>query len=148
MQLIELKILDPRAVPPQAATELSAGFDLRAIIDAPIVLLPGAAPTLIGTGFALNMGAGKAAMLLPRSGLGHREGLVLGNLVGLIDGDYQGELFMSAWNRSAIPITVNPLDRIAQMVIVPVLQVGFAVVSEFSVTTARQDGGFGSTGSS
>ena len=146
---IKLRILDPRIgreFPlPQHATAGSAGMDLRACIDAPLVLLPGATE-LIPTGISIYIGdPGLAAVLLPRSGLGHKNGIVLGNLVGLIDSDYQGPLMVSTWNRGAAAFTVNPGDRIAQMVFVPVVQVGFEVVEDFS-GTARGAGGFGSSG--
>ncbi|MEY3294639.1 MAG: hypothetical protein RLZZ451_687, partial [Pseudomonadota bacterium] len=130
MTTIDLRILDPRIAPtlPAYATPGSAGLDLRACIDAPLVLQPGQAE-LVPTGLALHIGdPALAAMLLPRSGLGHKQGLVLGNLVGLIDSDYQGPLMVSAWNRGAAAVTINPLDRIAQMVIVPVVQARFRVV--------------------
>jgi dUTP pyrophosphatase len=146
---IKLRILDPRIgreFPlPQHATPGSAGMDLRACIDAPRVLAPGAAE-LIPTGISIYLeDPGFAAMLLPRSGLGHKNGIVLGNLVGLIDSDYQGPLMVSTWNRGAVPFTVQPGDRIAQMVIVPVVHVEFDVVDEFSATQ-RGSGGFGSSG--
>ena len=147
MTTIDLRILDPRIAPtlPAYATPGSAGLDLRACIDAPLVLQPGQAE-LVPTGLALHIGdPALAAMLLPRSGLGHKQGLVLGNLVGLIDSDYQGPLMVSAWNRGATAVTINPLDRIAQMVIVPVVQARFRVVEEFGAS-ARGTGGFGSTG--
>jgi deoxyuridine 5'-triphosphate nucleotidohydrolase len=122
-------------------------MDLRACIDAPMVLIPGGAE-LIPTGISIYIAdPGVAAMLLPRSGLGHKNGIVLGNLVGLIDSDYQGPLMVSVWNRGALPFTVNPGDRIAQMVMVPVVQVAFDVVEDFSAT-ARGTGGFGSSGHS
>jgi dUTP pyrophosphatase len=147
MTTIELKILDPRMaeVPPAYATPGSAGLDLRACLDAPVVLEPGQA-ALIPTGLAIHIGdPGLAAMLLPRSGLGHKHGIVLGNLVGLIDSDYQGPLMVSCWNRGAAAFTVQPLERIAQMVIVPVVQATFRVVDSFD-GSARGEGGFGSTG--
>jgi dUTP pyrophosphatase len=149
MTTIDLRILDPRIAPtlPAYATPGSAGLDLRACIDAPLVLQPGQAE-LVPTGLALHIGdPALAAMLLPRSGLGHKQGLVLGNLVGLIDSDYQGPLMVSAWNRGAAAVTINPLDRIAQMVIVPVVQARFRVVEQFDAS-ARGAGGFGSTGQS
>jgi dUTP pyrophosphatase len=151
MQRIKLRILDPRIgrdFPlPQHATPGSAGMDLRACTDAPMVLNPGGAE-LIPTGVAIYIAdPGFAAMLLPRSGLGHKNGIVLGNLVGLIDSDYQGPLMVSVWNRGAAPFTINPGDRIAQMVIVPVVQAAFDVVEDFSAT-ARGAGGFGSSGHS
>ena len=148
---IKLRVLDPRIgreFPlPQHATAGSAGMDLRACIDAPLALLPGAVE-LIPTGVSIYIGEPDlAAVLLPRSGLGHKNGIVLGNLVGLIDSDYQGPLMVSVWNRGAAAFTINPGDRIAQMVFVPVVQVGFEVVEDFS-TTARGAGGFGSSGHS
>ena len=148
---VKLRILDPRIgreFPlPQHATLGSAGMDLRACIDAPTVLHPGGAE-LIPTGISIYIAdPGIAAMLLPRSGLGHKHGIVLGNLVGLIDSDYQGPLLVSVWNRGAAPFTINPGDRIAQMVMVPVVQVAFEVVEDFSAT-ARGTGGFGSSGHS
>jgi dUTP pyrophosphatase len=144
---IELRVLDPRieASLPAYATPGSAGLDLRACIDAPLVLEPGAA-ALIATGLAVHIGnPGLAAMLLPRSGLGHKHGIVLGNLVGLIDSDYQGPLMVSCWNRGTAAYTVQPLERIAQMVIVPVVQARFRRVEAFGAS-ARGEGGFGSTG--
>lgn len=144
---IDVKILDPRMRDqlPAYATSASAGLDLRACIDAPIVLEPGRAE-LIPTGLAIYIAdPGYAGMLLPRSGLGHKQGIVLGNLVGLIDADYQGPLMVSAWNRGASAFTLNPLERLAQLVIVPVRQVEFNVVDEFTATQ-RGEGGFGSTG--
>ena len=147
MTAIELKVLDARMAEhlPAYATPGSAGLDLRACIDAPLRLAPGDA-ALIPTGLAIHIGdAGMAAMLLPRSGLGHKHGIVLGNLVGLIDSDYQGPLLVSCWNRGAEPFTVQPLERIAQMVIVPVLQASFRRVDEFEASV-RGGGGFGSTG--
>jgi deoxyuridine 5'-triphosphate nucleotidohydrolase len=148
---IKLRILDPRIgreFPlPQHATAGSAGMDLRACIDAPLLLSPGAAE-LIPTGVSIHIeDPGLAAMLLPRSGLGHKNGIVLGNLVGLIESDYQGPLMVSVWNRGSAAFTINPGDRIAQMVIVPVVQVGFELVEDFSVTE-RGAGGFGSSGHS
>jgi dUTP pyrophosphatase len=147
MAEIDLKILDRRIadVLPAYATPGSAGLDLRACIDAPLVLKPGGA-ALVPTGIAIHIGdPGLAAMLLPRSGLGHKHGIVLGNLVGLIDSDYQGPLMVSCWNRGGAAFTVQPLERIAQMVIVPVVQARFRVVGEFGAS-ARGSGGFGSTG--
>jgi len=146
---VKLKILDPRIgreFPlPSPATAGSAGMDLRACLAAPLTLPPGAAE-LISTGISIYLeDPGLAAMLLPRSGLGHKSGIVLGNLVGLIDSDYQGPLMVSVWNRGAAPYVVNPGDRIAQMVFVPVVQVGFEVVEDFS-NSARGTGGFGSSG--
>jgi dUTP pyrophosphatase len=132
---------------PQHATAGSAGMDLRACIEDPLLLPPGAAE-LIPTGISIYIAdSDLAAVLLPRSGLGHKNGIVLGNLVGLIDSDYQGPLMVSVWNRGAVPFTVNPGDRIAQMVFVPVVQVSFEVVEDFS-NTARGAGGFGSSGGS
>jgi dUTP pyrophosphatase len=147
MTTIEVKVLDPRMAEqlPHYATPGSAGLDLRACLDAPIVLEPGQA-ALIPTGLAIHIGdAGLAAMLLPRSGLGHKHGIVLGNLVGLIDSDYQGPLMVSCWNRGSATFTVQPLERIAQMVIVPVVQAAFRRVDEFDASH-RGEGGFGSTG--
>ena len=147
MAPIELKILDPRVADslPAYATAGSAGLDLRACIDAAIVLAPGAAE-LVPTGIAIHIGdPGHAAMILPRSGLGHKHGIVLGNLVGLIDSDYQGPLMVSCWNRGSVAFTVQPLERIAQLVIVPVVQAHFRVVDEFDATD-RGVRGFGSTG--
>lgn len=146
---VKLRILDARIgreFPlPQHATPGSAGMDLRACIDAPLALAPGGAQ-LIATGVSIYIAdPNLAAMLLPRSGLGHKNGIVLGNLVGLIDSDYQGPLMVSVWNRGAAPFTINPGDRIAQMVFVPVAQVEFDVVEDFSAT-ARGAGGFGSSG--
>jgi dUTP pyrophosphatase len=146
---VKLRILDPRIGKefplPAHATHGSAGMDLRACIDAAIVLAPGAAE-LIPTGISIFIGdPDLAAVLLPRSGLGHKNGIVLGNLVGLIDSDYQGPLMVSVWNRGAASFTINPGDRIAQMVFVPVVQVAFDVVEDFSAT-ARGAGGFGSSG--
>lgn len=147
MKTIDLKILDPRMkeLLPAYGTPGSAGLDLRACIDAPLTLEPGAT-ALVPTGLAIHIGdPGYAAMILPRSGLGHERGIVLGNLVGLIDSDYQGQLMVSAWNRSQAGFTLQPMDRFAQLVVVPVLQVGFKVVEEFE-SSARGAGGFGSTG--
>jgi deoxyuridine 5'-triphosphate nucleotidohydrolase len=146
---VKLRILDPRIgreFPlPAHATAGSAGMDLRACIDASILLAAGAAE-LIPTGISIFIGdPDLAAVLLPRSGLGHKNGVVLGNLVGLIDSDYQGPLMVSVWNRGATAFTINPGDRIAQMVFVPVVQVAFDVVEDFSAT-ARGTGGFGSSG--
>jgi len=147
MAPIDLKILDPRVADalPVYATAGSAGLDLRACLDAPLTLEPGQT-SLIPTGLAIHIGdPGLAAMLLPRSGLGHKHGIVLGNLVGLIDSDYQGPLMVSCWNRGAVAFTVQPLERIAQLVIVPVVQARFRVVDEFDETD-RGVRGFGSTG--
>lgn len=145
---IDLKVLDPRMAGslPAYATAGSAGLDLRACIDAPLVLRPGQAE-LIPTGIAVHIGHRHlAAMLLPRSGLGHKHGIVLGNLVGLIDSDYQGPLMVSCWNRGPAAYTVQPMERIAQMVIVPVVHARFRVVDDFGASE-RGTGGFGSTGS-
>ena len=146
---IDLKILDPRMGTdfplPAPATDGSAGVDLRALLEEPMSLAPGEAE-LISTGLAVHIAdPGYAGMILPRSGLGHKKGLVLGNLVGLIDADYQGPLMVSAWNRSDAPISIDVGDRIAQLVIVPVLQPRFRVVEDFE-TSARGSGGFGSSG--
>ncbi|MBL8448853.1 MAG: dUTP diphosphatase [Dechloromonas sp.] len=149
MHRIDVRILDPRLKdsPPHYATPGSAGLDLRACLEAPLHLPPGGT-ILVPTGMAIHLAdPGLAAMILPRSGLGHKYGIVLGNLVGLIDSDYQGELMVSVWNRGRESFTLNPLDRIAQLVVVPVLQVGFNVVDEFDVSV-RGTGGFGSTGKS
>jgi dUTP pyrophosphatase len=147
MTPIDLKILDPRIADqlPAYATPGSAGLDLRACIDAPVDLAPGAT-TLIPTGIAIHVAdPGLAAVILPRSGLGHKHGIVLGNLVGLIDSDYQGPLMVSCWNRGSQAFTVQPFERIAQLVIVPVVQAAFRVVQEFGASQ-RGEGGFGSTG--
>lgn len=149
MQNIQLKILDKRLgneLPlPQYATEGSAGLDLRACINEPMDIKPGETH-LINTGMAIHLGNPNiAATILPRSGLGHKHGIVLGNLVGLIDSDYQGPLMVSCWNRSSQIYTVQPGERIAQLVIVPVLKAHFTVVDEFEMTD-RGEGGFGSSG--
>jgi dUTP pyrophosphatase len=147
MTTIALKVLDARMAEhlPAYATPGSAGLALRACLDAPLVLEPGQSQ-LIPTGLAIHIGdPGLAAMLLPRSGLGHKHGIVLGNLVGLIDSDYQGPLMVSCWNRGSTSFTVQPMERIAQMVIVPVVQARFERVDEFGAS-ARGEGGFGSTG--
>ena len=147
MQQIDLKILDERMreTLPCYATAGSAGLDLRACIDAPVTIAPGDT-LLIATGLAIHIAdPGFAAMILPRSGLGHKHGIVLGNLVGLIDSDYQGQLMVSAWNRSDVAFTIEPMERIAQLVIVPVVQAQFNVVTEF-VESIRGEGGYGSTG--
>lgn len=145
MQKIQLKILDPRAQAPAYATDGSAGLDLRVVADAPQTLEPGQT-TLLKTGLAIYIGNHNlAAVILPRSGLGHKHGIVLGNLVGLIDSDYQGELMVSCWNRGQTAFTVNPGERIAQLVFVPVVRADFELVTEFHATT-RGTGGFGSTG--
>lgn len=146
-QSIDVKILDARLNNdlPGYATPGAAGIDLRACIDAPLELAPGQTE-LVPTGMAIHIGQSDlAAMILPRSGLGHKHGIVLGNLVGLIDSDYQGQLFVSMWNRGNHAFVVKPLERIAQLVIVPVVQVAFNVVEEFSASE-RGVGGFGSTG--
>ncbi len=145
---IDVKILDPRMAGqlPAYATAGSAGLDLRACLDAPLTLAPNAWQ-LVPTGLAIHLAdPGYAAMILPRSGLGHKHGIVLGNLVGLIDSDYQGQLMVSAWNRSDVPFTIDPMERIAQMVIVPVVQARFNVVEDFASTSERGAGGYGSTG--
>lgn len=149
MQKIQLKILDSRLGEsiemPDYATSGSAGLDLRACLDEPVILHPGET-TLIPTGLAIHIDdPGLAAVLLPRSGLGHKHGIVLGNLVGLIDSDYQGQVFVSCWNRGQDPFEINVGERIAQMVFVPVVQVGFEQVDEFTVSE-RGTGGFGHTG--
>ena len=147
MTSIDLKILDPRMRDylPAYATDGSAGLDLRACITEALTLEPGQT-VLVPTGLAIHIGdPGYAAMILPRSGLGHKNGIVLGNLVGLIDSDYQGQLMVSTWNRGQTAFTLQPLDRLAQLVVVPVLQVAFNVVEEFE-TSDRGAGGFGSTG--
>jgi dUTP pyrophosphatase len=144
---IELRVLDERIRPflPAYATPGSAGMDLRACIDAPIELQPGRTE-LVPTGVAIHIGdPGLAALILPRSGLGHKHGIVLGNLVGLIDSDYQGQLMVSCWNRGGAIFMINPLERIAQLVIVPVTLAQFRVVDEF-VTSIRGEDGFGSSG--
>ena len=147
MKTLDVKILDPRMRDqlPTYATAGSAGLDLRACLEAPLTIEPGSTH-LIPTGLAIHLAdPGYAAMILPRSGLGHKHGIVLGNLVGLIDSDYQGQLMVSTWNRGDTAFVLNPMERLAQLVIVPVLQVGFNVVEEFSDST-RGTGGFGSTG--
>jgi dUTP pyrophosphatase len=147
MTVIAIKVLDERmaAYLPAYATTGSAGLDLRACLDAPLLLAPGQT-VLIPTGLAIHIGdPSLAALLLPRSGLGHKHGIVLGNLVGLIDSDYQGPLMVSCWNRGEAFFTVQPLERIAQMIIVPVVHAHFQRVDEFE-TSQRGSGGFGSTG--
>ena len=147
MKTINIKILDLRMKDqlPAYATAGSAGLDLRACINEPLHIQPGTTH-LIPTGLAIHLAdPAYAAMILPRSGLGHKHGIVLGNLVGLIDSDYQGELMVSTWNRGSTEFVLNPMDRLAQLVIVPVLQVGFNVVDEFD-SSSRGAGGFGSTG--
>ncbi|MFM8865912.1 MAG: dUTP diphosphatase [Limnohabitans sp.] len=145
---LDVKILDARMRDqlPQYATPGSAGLDLRACLDAPLTLAPNAWQ-LVPTGIAIHLqDPGYAAMLLPRSGLGHKHGIVLGNLVGLIDSDYQGQLMVSCWNRSDTAFTIAPMERIAQMVIVPVVQARWRVVEAFGDATTRGAGGYGSTG--
>jgi dUTP pyrophosphatase len=149
MQSIQLKILDPRIGSeyplPDYATDGSAGMDLRACLDETLILEPGQTE-LLPTGMAIHIAdPGLAAMLLPRSGLGHKHGIVLGNLIGLIDSDYQGQLFVSCWNRGHSAFTIEPGERIAQMIFVPVVRAGFEVVEEF-VDSDRGAGGFGHTG--
>ena len=147
MKTIDIKILDPRMKDqlPAYATEGSAGLDLRACIDAPITIEPGAT-VLVPTGLAIHLAdPGYCAMILPRSGMGHKNGIVLGNLVGLIDSDYQGQLMVSTWNRGQNAFTLQPMERLAQLIVVPVMQVGFNIVDEFD-TSERGAGGFGSTG--
>jgi dUTP pyrophosphatase len=146
---LKVKLLDPRigqSIPlPEYATDGSAGLDLRACLDAPLLLEPGQTH-LVPTGLAIHLDDPRlAAVLLPRSGLGHKHGIVLGNLVGLIDSDYQGQVMVSVWNRSAHPFTIEPGERIAQMVVVPVVQVALEVVESFD-ESARGAGGFGSSG--
>ena len=144
---IDIKILDPRMTHqlPCYATSGSAGLDLRACLDAPLTLQPNACQ-LLPTGVSIHLNnSGFAAMILPRSGLGHKHGIVLGNLVGLIDSDYQGQLMVSVWNRSDTSFTIEPMERVAQLVIVPVVQAHFNVVTEFEASQ-RGEGGYGSTG--
>ena len=148
---LQVRILDPRVGSefplPQYATPGSAGLDLRACLDSPLTLAPGQAQ-LIPTGIAIHLDdPGLAAVLLPRSGLGHKHGIVLGNLVGLVDSDYQGQVMVSCWNRGQSAFTIEPGERIAQMVVVPVVQVDFEIVAEFDLSH-RGDGGFGSSGRS
>ena len=147
MKTIDIKILDPRMreLLPAYATAGSAGLDLRACIEAPMTIAAGAT-VLIPTGLAIHIAdPGYAAMILPRSGMGHKNGIVLGNLVGLIDSDYQGQLMVSTWNRGQAAFTLEPMERLAQLIVVPVLQVGFNIVDAFD-TSERGVGGFGSTG--
>jgi dUTP pyrophosphatase len=147
LKTLDVKILDPRLrdALPQYSTAGAAGLDLRACVEKPLKLAPGAAE-LVPSGIAIHLAdPGLAAVVLPRSGLGHKHGIVLGNLVGLIDSDYQGQVMVSVWNRSKEAFTINPLDRIAQLVVVPVVQVKLNVVEEFAVSR-RGAGGFGSTG--
>ena len=144
---VDLKVLDARMAEqlPAYATPGSAGLDLRACLDAPVTLEPGQT-TLIPTGLAIHIAdPGLAAIILPRSGLGHKHGIVLGNLVGLIDSDYQGQLMVSCWNRGQTTFVIKPMERIAQLVLVPVVQAAFRVVDDFDAS-ARGEGGFGSTG--
>ncbi len=146
--LIDVKILDARMADslPAYATPGSAGLDLRACLDEPLTLAPNAWQ-LVPTGLAVHLAdPAYAAMLLPRSGLGHKHGIVLGNLVGLIDSDYQGQLMVSCWNRSPTAFTIEPMERIAQMVIVPVVQAQFRIVEDFAAASERGAGGYGSTG--
>jgi len=147
MPKLDIKVLDERirSQLPSYATEGAAGLDLRACISAPITVEPGDTH-LIPTGIAIHLeDPSLAAMILPRSGLGHKHGIVLGNLVGLIDSDYQGQIFISLWNRGQAPFTLNPMERIAQMVVVPVVQVDLKIVDDFE-ETERGAAGFGSTG--
>ncbi len=147
MKRLEVKILDERmrSMLPHYASAGAAGLDLRACLPAALTLAPGDSQ-LVASGIAIHLGdPGYAAMVLPRSGLGAKHGIVLGNLVGLIDSDYQGEVMVSLWNRGSAPFTIQPLDRIAQLVVVPVMQVQLQVVEEFAAS-ARGTGGFGSTG--
>ena len=147
MKTIDVRILDERlrGQLPGYATPGSAGLDLRACISTPLALAPGQTE-LIPSGIAIHLAdPGLAAVILPRSGLGHKHGIVLGNLVGLIDSDYQGQIFVSTWNRGGAPFTIKPMERLAQLVVVPVVQVGFNVVEDFD-TSRRGAGGFGSTG--
>jgi len=147
MHKLDVRVLDSRLLDqlPQYATPGSAGLDLRACIDAAIILKPGES-TLVPSGIAIHLAnPAYAAMVLPRSGLGHKHGIVLGNLVGLVDSDYQGQIFVSVWNRGQAEFTIQPLERIAQMIVVPVLQVRFNVVADFTASS-RGAGGFGSTG--
>jgi dUTP pyrophosphatase len=147
MRRLDVKILDPRLRDslPHYATPGAAGLDLRACIGAPLILVPGQTE-LVPSGIAIHVGDPRyAAVIVPRSGLGHKHGIVLGNLVGLIDSDYQGPIMVSVWNRGQASFTIQPLDRIAQLVIIPVLQVEFNVVEEFAASE-RGEGGFGSTG--
>jgi dUTP pyrophosphatase len=150
---MEIRILDPRLHGwglPRYQSDMAAAIDLHACLDEPVTLLPGAAPELVSSGLAVHIAdPGIAALVLPRSGLGHRKGLVLGNLVGLIDPDYTGPILVSAWNRAGAgsePIVLQPGERFAQMLFVPILRPQFRIVDEFAVETARGAGGFGSTG--
>ena len=149
MRKLGVKVLDPRIreVLPHYATAGAAGLDLRACLNAPLTLMPGDSQ-LVPSGIAIHIGdPGFAALILPRSGLGAKHGIVLGNLVGLIDSDYQGQVFISVWNRGNAAFTIQPMDRIAQLVVVPVQQVEFDLVEEFN-SSYRGAGGFGSTGKS
>jgi len=145
---LDVKVMDERLLSmlPNYATAGSAGLDLRACLDAPLTLQPNAWQ-LVPTGMAIHLkDPNYAALILPRSGLGHKHGIVLGNLVGLIDSDYQGQLMVSAWNRSDVAFTIEPMERIAQLVIVPVVQAQFNLVDEFEAATERGAAGYGSTG--
>ena len=145
---IDVKVIDPRLIDnlPSYATPGSAGLDLRACLEESLTLQPNAWQ-LVPTGMAIHLNdPAYAALILPRSGLGHKHGIVLGNLVGLIDSDYQGQLMVSAWNRSDVAFTIQPMERIAQLVIVPVVQAQFNIVSEFAAASERGVGGYGSTG--
>lgn len=147
MPRIDIKLLDPRlrTQPPGYATPGSAGLDLRACLEEPVILRPGET-ALVPSGIAIHLAdSGLAAIVLPRSGLGHKHGIVLGNLVGLIDSDYQGQIMVSVWNRGSEAFTIEPMERIAQLVVVPVVQAGFRIVDEFAASE-RGEGGFGSTG--
>jgi dUTP pyrophosphatase len=147
MHTLDVKLIDPRLAdtPPAYATAGSAGLDLRACIERTLTLAPGQCE-LVPSGIAIHIGdPGYCAVILPRSGLGHKHGIVLGNLVGLIDSDYQGQIMVSLWNRGTAPFKVEPLDRIAQLVVMPVARVGLNIVDDFAAS-ARGDGGFGSTG--
>lgn len=150
MPAIELKLLDPRLREwglPRYHSEMAAAIDLHACLDAPLLLPPASPPALVPAGFALHMAdPAFAALILPRSGAGHRKGLVLGNLVGLIDPDYTGPILVSAWNRGIDPFVIEPGERFAQMVFVPILRPAFTVVDEFTAMSTRGAGGFGSTG--
>lgn len=144
--MIEVLLLDSRATLPEKSTPGAAAWDIRALLDEPLTLSPGTgAPVLVPTGFSMKLPQGFAALLLPRSGLGHKEGIVLGNLVGLVDEDYRGPVFVSLWNRGAKTVTIDPKDRVAQMLVVPVYGGDIVEVSSLSAT-GRGEGGFGSTG--
>ncbi len=147
MHKLDVRVLDSRLLDqlPQYATPGSAGLDLRACINAPMTLKPGET-NLVASGMAIHIAdSGYAALVLPRSGLGHKHGIVLGNLVGLIDSDYQGQIFVSVWNRGQTEFTMQPMERVAQLIIVPIAQVEFNIVETFT-TSERGEGGFGSTG--